>query len=173
MRNVTKQKMEQFCFNRYITLAFNFIFVYIVAFFTSFLREGGFSAVYATEGWKKGIRYLLFDMMGVANYFSTPSLNETWWYMPVALFIVFVVPMFIKLHKQFGWGMLIVGIFLFYFGINKNGFIQYMMCIIVGIWCAEEHILERMANAKLFKSNFVNWFVKISFWSIMFSFLLD
>lgn len=167
-----KKAMEKFCFNRYIKLAINFLIVFALALLTSFLRDGGVRAVYMSNGWKKGVMYAAFDALGVANYFGTPSMNETWWYMSIAIYMIFVIPLLVKLYKQIGRGLIVVGIFVFHLGINASPFIQYVMCMIVGIWCAEESILEKMWDVKICEKKFINGFIKEIFYLLTFIFLI-
>ncbi len=169
---VPKKEMEKFCLNRYIKLGLNFLFVYILALATSFLRTGGVAEVYAANGWKKGIVYGVFDMFGLSYYFSFPSLNETWWYMSLAIFLIFVVPMLIRLYKSFGIGLLIVGILFYFFGVTENDFIRSLLCVIMGICCAEENILEILHKLKVCNNWMINRLIKIIFWSILFSILI-
>lgn len=170
--HITMKQMEEFSFNRYKKLAMNFLFVYLLAVMTSFLREGGPAAVYAQEGWKRGIMYAVFDALGLANYFSSPSLNETWWYMSIAVFMVFFIPMMIKLHKIFGCVCVVVAGFLFCLGITQTAFTKYMFCIAVGIWCAEENILEKLHEWTVCRIRVLNSIVTIALWCLMFVFLV-
>lgn len=154
-----KTSIEIFCFNRYIKLLFNFEFVYVLVFVTSFLREGGLSGVYGVDGWKSGVIYIVFDALGLSDYFQMPTLNETWWYMSLAVFNVFIIPLMILAYKKVGRVTIviaaIVGIFDF------SGMISYLFCIVIGIWCAEEKIFERCYKIRFCKIQYLNRLVKL------------
>ena len=172
LEDISKKEMEKFCINRYIKLALNFVLIYILALATSFLRAGGAQGVYGVNGWKKGIIYGVCDMLGISYYFSFPSLNETWWYMSLAIFLIFIVPMLIRLYKSFGRGLVIVGILLYFLGVSDNDFIRCMLCVIMGICCAEENVLERIHNVKVCRWEIINGLIKLVCWAAVFAVLI-
>ena len=158
---LNKKQIEEFSIHRYKKLALNFGFIYIIAVLTVFLREGGLNGVYNKSGIKKAIMYGSFDALGLANYFGTPSLNETWWYMSIAIFMIFLIPIMIKIYKENGILLVIISGFLFYFGITRTSFIQYVFGISIGILCAEENVLEKMYEISIFKSKILHFLSKI------------
>ncbi|MCI8991539.1 MAG: hypothetical protein HFG80_02245 [Eubacterium sp.] len=170
--------MEAFCFHRYIKLALNFAFVYILVFFTSFLRAGGLAGVYAAQGWKYGIMYIFIDMLGLSSYVPTPSLNETWWYMQVAILFVFLVPVFIKIYKAIGRTIVVFVAFLGFssfvipWDLSGAAFLLYLFCVVIGIWCAEENIFERCHHISFCKFKQMNHLIKIVISVFLFAFFV-
>lgn len=156
-----KAEVEIFSISRYIKLLFNFVLVYLIAFATSFLRDGGVNKVYCENGLKKGVMYAVIDALGLSNYFGTPSLNETWWYMSIAILIVFITPIFIWLYKSNGIALVAVAALIYYLGINKSSFVIYVFSIALGIFCAEANLLERLKGWKFWSNKWVNALLKI------------
>ncbi|MDO5135740.1 MAG: acyltransferase family protein [Eubacteriales bacterium] len=126
-------------FRRYRRLAFGFGIVYLLGLLTSFLREGGIS-LYFTQGLGKGLLFILLDGMGLASFFSTPTLNETWWYMSVAILLIFVLPLFVRLYDSFGACVLAAAAMYSYFGLPFTAFTMYLFVIFLGIWAARSDL---------------------------------
>lgn len=158
-----KDEVVKFSIKRYVKLEANFLFIYVAAVLTSSLRipGGGIWGVYNINGVEKGIMYAVFDSLGLAHYFGTPSLNETWWYMSIAILIIFFVPIVIRLYKENGLLIFVIAAFIFYFGVTKTTFVQYLFCIVLGIWFAEEDIIEKLSNKAFIKNETINIMLKI------------
>ena len=76
---------------RYRLLMTPFLFVYVLAF--AFCQIGGMRSY--TQVYGKGIRsvcYMLADMLGLTYFAGTPTMNPTWWYMSVAVLLLFILP---------------------------------------------------------------------------------
>lgn len=164
---LTKAELGAFALNRYIKLLFNFWFIYLLAALTSFLREGGFRGVYFVNGVKKSIVYIILDAFGMADYFGTPTLNETWWYMSLAVFLVFVIPILIVCYKNCGILLIAVFSMISYVGLRDTGFTMYLFCVCMGIFCAEEQVLERLCQKKLFANKGLNVAIKCLLYLIL------
>ena len=54
-------------------------------------------------GGLRSVVYFVTDFLGLADFFGTPTLNKTWWYMTLALLLVFSIPLMYALVKKFGW----------------------------------------------------------------------
>lgn len=52
----------------------------------------------------------MLDAFCLSTFIGTPSLNGTWWYMPVAFLIILVVPMLQNVVKKYGLGVFIVSV---------------------------------------------------------------
>jgi len=53
------------------------------------------------NGWQ-GILYGMLDALGLAGTFKTPTINDTWWYMELAILIIFVAPLLYFVAKKMG-----------------------------------------------------------------------
>lgn len=166
-----KKQVEKFSLNRYKKLIFNFGVIYLLTILTSFMRQGGLGGVYNKEGIKKAIMYGIFDGLGMADYFRTPSLNETWWYMPFAVFMIFLIPGMIKCYKENGIALIIICGLIYYFGSGNILFVQYFLGISIGIFCAEENVLEKIYDFCIFENEIVRFISKVMIYGLVLIFL--
>lgn len=159
--NATAREIEKFCMKRYVKLEMNFLFVYLLTVLTYFLRtEVNVWQIYSVDGWKKGIFYAIVDMFGLAYHFSFPTLNPTWWYMSTAILLVFLIPVLVKMYKIFGISVIVCCIFLF-LGKEYDGVTEYILCMLLGIFCAETRMLEKLYEKKFFKQSYLNNCIKM------------
>lgn len=88
----------------------------------------------------RGGGYVVIDLLGLSHYFGLSSQNETWWYITFAFFLIFFVPVLILLYQYVGFNLVVIAIFIKYLGINND----YLFCMVCGIWCAQENVLEKI-----------------------------
>lgn len=164
--------IRKFCLKRYVKLEMNFLFVYMLTVLTYFLRYAqGAWQIYNISGPKKGILYAVIDLFGLAIRFSTPTLNPTWWYMSTAVLLVFLIPILVELYNRFGMCMIVCCAF-FFFGRNYDGVSEYVLCMCLGISCAENRVLERMYEKRYFSQNLLNGYGKMLTYTILIGFLI-
>lgn len=102
------------------------------------------------SGWQGGI-LAVTDMLGLAQLFDTPTLNMTWWYMELALLIIFIVPLLYPLVKKAGQ-YLIVPALLLPFAVNmQSDFQRYYFVVVFGMLAATEGWYEKLFKWKLGK----------------------
>lgn len=140
-----KEEQEACVLRRYKKLASSFFFVYLLSILTCFLREDRLS-VYAGEGTKKGIFYGILDALGVSHLFGTPTYNETWWYMSVAILLIFLMPVLVKLYENLGISVVVLGAFLTNLGIAPTTFTVYLFPAILGVFMAKSSCIEKIGN---------------------------
>lgn len=129
---------------RYASLMASFLFVYVLALL--FCQIGGMRSWGEVYG--KGVRsvgYAVLDLLGMTYFTDTPSMNPTWWYMSVAVLLIFVLPLIWKLNQrlQLFLPLLLLAV-TFAAGLEKN---QTMLCILtaaVGVWSAEKDVFGRL-----------------------------
>ena len=63
------------------------------------------------SGWQ-GMLYAFLDAVGLAGMFKTPTINATWWYMELAVLIIFVVPLLYFVAKKMGNYCIILAVLL-------------------------------------------------------------
>lgn len=136
---------------RYLKLISGFLVVYAAAFLAALCR-GNRISLYFEEGRGKGILYILFDAFGIANIMGSPTLNETWWYMSVAILLIFLLPILLKLYEKFGICIPAVVFMASYLGMPDTVFTEYLFVCVTGIWAAKSEtagkILNRVQKAK-------------------------
>lgn len=138
-------RSDKYLIKRYLRLEYGFLFVYLLSILTSFLRADNLR-IYFGEGIPKGLWYMGVDALGMAGFMGTPTYNETWWYMSVAILLVFIIPVFIKLYELFGISMVVICGMLSYLGVNDTPFSSYIFALILGIFMAETGIIQRLSS---------------------------
>ncbi len=61
---------------------------------------------------KQGFLYMLSDAFGFSQFWNTPTMNMTWWYMKVAYILIFLVPAMAFTVRKIGYPMLLVAFLL-------------------------------------------------------------
>lgn len=133
---------------RIIQLLKQFIFVFCVIMILSFffIKTSDHTIMsYFSEGYVRGIFYLIFDMFCLSDLFGTPMLNATWWYMPTAFFFILVTPLLYNLIKKYDFSAVAV-IFLFplILGIKTNVTFELLPVLALGIWTSEYKGFEKI-----------------------------
>ena len=136
-------KIERVLIERISKLMIPFIFVYCLSFVFCLIKDYTFIIETYGKGWRS-IIWILLDSMGMANIFGTPTLNETWWYMALAVSLVICIPILYSIYKKIGITILFFPPFLTYFlGLNPNYFNWYALPIFLGIFAADYSLFEK------------------------------
>ena len=149
---------------RWIKLFFNYLFIYILTFVTSFLRDGGLKSVFNSGSRFVNIIHIIINMLGLSECFGTPTLNVTWWYMVLAYIFIFLVPLFIVIYRKIGVNIIVISFLSFY--IFPVSFDQWFLPISLGVWAAEENIFTKIHYSSISKNRMINSFIIISLSSI-------
>lgn len=94
----------------------------------------------------KSVIYFAVDAMGFADFFCIPSLNDTWWYMSVAILLPLAVPVLCIIERRTGWIFLPVMFFVSK-GMEYHGFTKYMLVAMLAIVIMEYDLVERVEKA--------------------------
>ncbi len=94
------------------------------------------------KGWQ-GVLCGLLDALGLAQVAGTPTLCETWWYMEIAIIIIFMTPVLLKVVKSMGNYSIILGVLLPLVVELPFDFKRYYFVILFGVVAAHEEWLER------------------------------
>lgn len=139
-----KRVQSRLTIYRYASLMVSFLFVYVLALL--FCQIGGirtWTEVYGT-GLKSGC-YALADMLGLTYFTGTPTLNPTWWYMSVAVMLIFALPLLWRLTEKTGFipiPVLAAGMVLG--GSETNQALLAILTALVGVWCARTDLFARL-----------------------------
>lgn len=101
-------------------------------------------------GWQGGM-FAMLDMLGLAEIFDTPTLNMTWWYMEIAIVIIFMIPLVYPTVKKAGRYLIVPALLLpsvLQMGENTE---RYYLVMLLGAVAAEEKWLEKLFALKLRK----------------------
>lgn len=100
------------------------------------------------EGWQGGM-FALMDMLGLAQLLDTPTLNMTWWYMELAILIIFLIPVIYPLVRKAGRYLLVPALLLptvFQMGEDTE---RYYFVILFGAVAAHEGWFEKLFSGKV------------------------
>lgn len=131
---------------RYIKLTANFVAMFLsvnLLWFSKF----DYSKTYG-KGWQ-GVLYGFLDTVGLAGMFKTPTINETWWYMELAILIIFVVPLIYFVAKKMGNYTILLAVLLpvaveLTFDIKR-----YYFVIVLGVLVAVGQWFEKLFEIKV------------------------
>ena len=148
---------------------FAFIFSFIACIFIAPKHISVYSSAGGVYGLSRGIINAVIDFFGLSSLFGSPTLDGTWWYMTLAIFIVIVVPLFAMISKKLGiLAVALLTIFVpriivlgsdFEIGGNSN-VLRYLFVVFLGVLFAQNDLLVRMKEYSIFKNRLLNKFIK-------------
>ena len=137
-----RQQLWKFTISRYWKLMAGYWFIFILALLFSWLGRTPEQA-YGTD-LKTAVVYFIIDFFGLSFAFHTPTLNPTWWYMSVALYIIFLMPFIMRLVKKTGsFLVLAAGLFLLQLLEIQSVASTYVFGLLLGVFCFENEIFTR------------------------------
>lgn len=140
-QDIAVSEMMKEAVRRCLRLIGNFAVMYIsvnLLWFSYFDYAGLYGG-----GWQGGL-IALVDMLGLAQLFGTPTMNMTWWYMELAVLIIFVVPFIYLLVKKIGGYSVILAVLL-PLAVEMNGDVKrYFVVIVLGVAAAHGDWLEKL-----------------------------
>lgn len=131
-----KGRMSGYLKHRMTKLMVSFWIVYALSAATFFFRPEHLG-VYAGDGKFRGLIYILADISGLSHMFGTPTYNETWWYMTLAILLVFLTPVLIRFYEKFRICAVAVIALLPALGLPQSGLTTYLFTAMLGIWAAK------------------------------------
>ncbi|WP_434309614.1 acyltransferase family protein [Hominifimenecus sp. rT4P-3] len=90
----------------------------------------------------------VFDFLGISDFFHTPTLTGSWWYMCFAQVLILLIPFCYYICKKWGWyTYLIIFLSLQYLSgglLSSYGglYSQYYLTIVLGVLCAQSRTFE-------------------------------
>lgn len=98
---------------------------------------------------KQGFLYMLSDAVGFSQFFHTPTMNMTWWYMKLAYILIFLIPAMTFLVRKIGYSMLLAA-FLFPYVVSMDTDVQrYFFVAAFGVCAAYGKWPDKMFAWKL------------------------
>ena len=127
-----------------------FWFIYWVVFIITMLIDRLPVKKYFQGSTTAGLLYLLNDFLGLADYFETPTLTATWWYMGAAVIYIFIVPIFYYMSRKIGFISILVLISALprllqvdYPG-GTNAY-TFLFPLVFGMLFADQNLFERIS----------------------------
>lgn len=145
-REPARQELARFSLRRWWRLMTNFWPIYLLAVAFGFLGRS------PIDVYGPGIRSIatnaIFDFLGLAKAFSTPTLNPTWWYVSLAILLIFVAPFAMSAARKFGsLPILISGVLgIALFAVGTDAVFLYAASYLLGIFCHENNVLDAWDN---------------------------
>lgn len=155
---------------RTFSMMSGFWFIFILGVISSAIIMPSVLEVYSNEHILNSFIFALYDFLGFAKLFGTPTLNSTWWYMSLALIIIAVMPLLYRLYKKFGWIALFVVIFFvngfvtkaFNANVVNYDMIRWFFTLALGIVCADKDLLVKIKSFRIVrKSKTVDYIIKL------------
>lgn len=137
-------KSTRIVLKQYIHLALSFLFVYILALIPAIATKRDLITVYSVAE-KPWVGYGVIDALGMADFFHTPTMNITWWYMSFAIVIMFLFPLFYLAYQKLG--LILVAAIAFIPGALLLDQTYYGMCgfsMVMGMVVAKTDLFARI-----------------------------
>lgn len=160
---------KDFLYRRLWKLMTGFWVIYLLGFIISLIVTQRPIEVYFSKGVFTGIYSMLADITGLAYLFNTPTLNGTWWYMTLAIFIILVLPFIARLTKKHGPLLtILLCIFIprivsFYVQLqpdSKANISRWFFTAVLGVICAQYDLFARAKGFMITRNRIVSKLIK-------------
>lgn len=84
--------------------------------------------------------FMLIDSLGLANFFHTPTVNVTWWYLSFAILLVLFLPAIYLLYTKCRFFLFPLSLFL----LTGVAYYAYLGIVILGVAFAYENWFEKI-----------------------------
>lgn len=80
--------------------------IYVLAVgYKKFIMAESIKELYGVYDWKV-VLYMLIDVLGLANYMGSPTINITWWYLSYIILMILAMPFAYLLYKKLRYTMI-------------------------------------------------------------------
>lgn len=144
---------------RTFSLMSGFWIIYILSVIAAAIIMPSMLDVYKDTHLLNSIVFALYDFLGLAELFGTPTLVGTWWYMSLALIIIAIMPLLYRLYKKFGAIPVFIITFLVCGFVKKSysdeivnyDMIRWTFTLELGMVFADRNLLVKIKEFKIFK----------------------
>lgn len=146
--NMNLESYPKIVKRRYLSLAGGFLFIYILSQLFSPLTGISRTEIYGSDPLLR-LLYSIFDGLALAGPLGTPRYIGTWWYINLAIILIFLLPLLNLLADRIGWTILpLCFFFLWIFDLNvtNDGFPRYLPAAVMGILLAKYKIYEQICS---------------------------
>ncbi len=130
--------------NKIISLVMSFLFVYVLSVIVALVMKDDLMMLYSRNE-KSWLGYAVIDALGMADFFHTPTLNVTWWYMSFVIVMICLFPVFYNLYQKLG--VIIVAVAALLPGALLMEQTYYGLCALsmtLGIFAAKADLFVRL-----------------------------
>ena len=147
-----------FALKRYIGLLADFMIPFLVCQIVTKLM--GRHHAYG-EGLVANICNFVLDMVGLSQFFDTPMLVGTWWYVSFAVLLIFIMPIFIEFYRKYRLLIIPVWAFVLLLGVKEiNNMNRWLFSIPLGICFADGDWFFRFYQWK-YEDKLIFWMKRI------------
>lgn len=141
-----RERYVPLVFRRYRTLLWNFAVIYVLSQLLSPLIGISRVSVYGESFWKRAL-YTAVDGLGLADLWNTPTYNGTWWYLPFAFLLIFLLPVLAAAVDYLGYAAVPLALLLPPLAgcSMKQTFFRYFFTMTLGLVCAKYDLMERIS----------------------------
>ena len=166
---LVKKGYSKYFYPRIFKLMSGYWFIFILAQIACAIITQSQAEIYFSDGIVRGIYKIILDFFGVSYLFGIEPLNDNWWYMGLAIFIIVIVPFIVYLVKRFNSFLpVILVIFLpriiflgqdFSVG-EKNNPMRWLLAVVLGVIFAEYDVLARAKSFMIGKNKIISKILK-------------
>ncbi|MCI6652319.1 MAG: acyltransferase [Ruminococcus sp.] len=167
--NLNSKQYTDYLNTRLVKLMWGYWFVFILSQILTLFIAPEHTMKYFRDGMFRGAYNIVVDFFGLSNLFGTASLNNTWWYMTLAVFIVLVVPFMAKALKKYNILFVsLVCLFLpriinltkdFRVGELANSY-RWVFAILLGIIFAKYNLLPKLKDFMITNNKVLSKIIK-------------
>lgn len=170
----SRERFASFIWKRYWKLMTGYWFVFLLTLICQPLGRTVVDA-YGTSV-KHILAYGAIDFMGVWYLFGTPSLNPTWWYMMIAIFLIIFIPVAARIMKMVGPLAVLAGTILMMNILGVDTFLaRYIFPGLLGAACYEWDLfgyVKRLFNGKTY-GIFIKGLVELFILFVLFKYRME
>lgn len=136
-------------FQRYKKLIAEFAYVFLVLLTVSYIFHLDYNAESVWESLQlQRILGILCNVFGVAGLFKISWFSASWWYMSLAVLLIFFIPLWIAVIRKLGpYASLFLTLFLvpsLSLDTVSDGLPRYLIMVTMGILCSEYNVFEKI-----------------------------
>lgn len=166
---LNSRQYSHFVINKLMNLMWGFWFIFIITNILSLVFSPDLISKYFANGGIRGCINILLNFFALPRFTGSLLINGTWWYMALAIVIIFAVPIMAKLSDKF---KVFVTISLFILlpriipfteameiGTTSNCF-RYMFVTLLGVLSAKYNWLARLKSYTITNNKAVSKIIK-------------
>ncbi len=145
-RDQRPSKLFRYTVSRFIGLEMSFIAVYLVC-VLAFGWNISSMDQYGTGG--RAVYNAFMDMTSIGNFIVSPTINASWWYMKIAILIIFLMPVLYLGTEKLEGGFLAVLFFFPYLAEVDYTIERFHLIVMLALLCAKYELPERFVQWKI------------------------
>ena len=146
LSGMDRKQRETYTLSRFLKLESSVVFIYLFSILTALFQPSRIG-MYFEKGRLKGFLLMIIDGLGLAQLFDSPKFNNSWWYISFAIFLIFLMPVALKLYEHFGVCTVMLAAMITTFGLDASrAFTLYLFSLFLGIYTARSRLITDIRN---------------------------